>query len=380
MSIHDLWEGLTAKEIAAKRARNAPRWQRRWREGQGRDAKQRKRSYRDHQKPQALQDEAAQMGVPGAVRIARESVTVGTLLDRHLAARADRAPKTVETDKHHAQAVRDEFGSRTVTTITPTDIETWTAREGLARSSRKKQLEMLRAAIKRGIRDSIVDADPTEGIIVTLGQPRIEHLSAEQLMAVGGAAPTRADRLLILVMGLMGLRSGEARALKVGDLADGRLRVRDSGGGTGGTKTKAGRRALPVPAILREDLAEHARGRPKSAPMFPSPRRPGEAIAERYPGDALTRAITHANRGRSEPIPRITVHGLRHTFAAIALSEAGADLLAVSRAMGHARPSITLDRYGHLSPAGLDPLMARIDEVVQGAPGRTPKKTRRKSA
>jgi hypothetical protein len=65
--------------------------------------------------------------------------------------------------------------------------------------------------------------------------------------------------------------------------------------------------------------------------------------------------------GRAEGFAR---PGAVVTFAAISLSEAGADLLAVSRAIGHARPSITLDRYGHLAPAGLAPPMARIDDVV----------------
>lgn len=67
---------------------------------------------------------------------------------------------------------------------------------------------------------------------------------------------------------------------------------------------------------------------------------------------------------RDEPIPRLTVHGIRHTFAAISLSEAGADLLSVSQAMGHTRPSITLDRYGHLSKKGLAPLMSKIDALI----------------
>lgn len=58
------------------------------------------------------------------------------------------------------------------------------------------------------------------------------------------------------------------------------------------------------------------------------------------------------------------MHGLRHTFPAISLSEAGADILLVSRAMGHAKPSVTLDKYGHLAPAGLAPLMAKIDQLV----------------
>lgn len=51
-------------------------------------------------------------------------------------------------------------------------------------------------------------------------------------------------------------------------------------------------------------------------------------------------------------------------FAAISLSEAEADLLSVSQAMGHSRPSITLDKYGHLSKKGLGPLMSKIDALV----------------
>ena len=45
-------------------------------------------------------------------------------------------------------------------------------------------------------------------------------------------------------------------------------------------------------------------------------------------------------------------------------SEAEADLLSVSHAMWHARPSITLDKYGHLSKKGLAPLMGKIDALV----------------
>lgn len=55
-----------------------------------------------------------------------------------------------------------------------------------------------------------------------------------------------------------------------------------------------------------------------------------------------------------------------HTFAAIELSEAGGDILSLSRALGHSKPSTTLNEYGHLAPAGLEPLMARIDGLVAG--------------
>lgn len=80
--------------------------------------------------------------------------------------------------------------------------------------------------------------------------------------------------------------------------------------------------------------------------------------------DVLTRAVGRANAGREEKIRRLNVHGLRHTFAAMALSELGADILSVSKALGHSRPSTTLNHYGHLAPNGLDTLMGKIDVLA----------------
>lgn len=111
-------------------------------------------------------------------------------------------------------------------------------------------------------------------------------------------------------------------------------------------------------------LTELAGDRPKSEWMFPSPRKKGASIAEQYPNQALARAVALASVGREEKIPRHSAHALRHSFAAVSLSEAGADLLSASQAMGHARPSITLDKYGHLSKKGLTPLMGKIDAPV----------------
>ncbi|HXH36240.1 MAG TPA: site-specific integrase [Plantibacter sp.] len=367
MTVQDLWANLSKSEVVERRRAGRDRWQRRWRDGVGRSAPQRKQSYKEHQKAQAYLDDANQMGDPKAQRIRRDSLTVNTLLDRHLAAKSDRAPKTVEADQHHAHGVRRQFGDRQVSTIDTTEIEIWSQRSELARSSRKKQLELLRAAIKRGIRDKMVEGDPSEGIIVSLGHQESAHWSSAELMAVIAAAASEREKALLSVLGLMGLRAGEARSLVVGDLDGGQLRVKNSGGDTDATKTRASRRVLPVPAVVLPLLEKQAGRRPKSDWMFESPRLRGQAIGKRYVSDTVTRALSRANQERSEPIARISVHGLRHTFAAIALSEARADLLSVSRALGHARPSITLDRYGHLAPAGLAPLMAGIDDLVRSA-------------
>lgn len=55
-----------------------------------------------------------------------------------------------------------------------------------------------------------------------------------------------------------------------------------------------------------------------------------------------------ANRAGLNPVgkPRLTAHDLRHSFAS-RLIRAGADVYAVSRQLGHARASITLDVYAH---------------------------------
>lgn len=364
MTVHDLWKDLSKPEIAARRKAGRDRYQRRWREGGGREAKQRKQSYKEYQKVQADLDDANQRANPRAQQIRRSSVTIGTLLDRHLAAKADRAPKTVATDQYHSQAVREAFGDRYVSTLDATEIETWSQRADTARSSRKKQLEILRAAIKRAVRDQLVDADPTDGLVVSLGHSELPYWSSGELMAVINAASTDADKAVLMVLGLMGLRSGEARSLRVGDLTGDQLSVKNSGSGSDTTKTRASRRVLPVPSAVLPLLQKQLGDRPKSEYIFPSPRDPSAPRSEKYVSGALTRAVGRANQGRREPIQRLNVHGLRHTFAAISLSEAGADILSVSRAMGHARPSVTLDRYGHLAPAGLAPLMARLDDLV----------------
>lgn len=49
-------------------------------------------------------------------------------------------------------------------------------------------------------------------------------------------------------------------------------------------------------------------------------------------------------------LPRISLHGLRHTHATLAL-QAGVHPKVVSERLGHATVAFTLDRYSHAIPA-----------------------------
>jgi len=79
---------------------------------------------------------------------------------------------------------------------------------------------------------------------------------------------------------------------------------------------------------------------------------------------------------RNSGLPPIRFHDLRHTVASLMLNH-GIPLIIASRRLGHARPSITLDVYGHLNPTMqnevaqlMDDLISPI-EILQVAPGCT---------
>ena len=59
-------------------------------------------------------------------------------------------------------------------------------------------------------------------------------------------------------------------------------------------------------------------------------------------------------------VQRITPHGLRHTAASLAIS-AGANVLAVSRMLGHENPQVTLRTYADLFDTELDKVSAALD-------------------
>jgi integrase len=65
---------------------------------------------------------------------------------------------------------------------------------------------------------------------------------------------------------------------------------------------------------------------------------------------ARDRAGLDGNDGR----PRFRWHDMRHTFASILIAE-GRDVNYVAAQLGHSKPSITLDVYGHLSIGSATP-------------------------
>lgn len=106
-------------------------------------------------------------------------------------------------------------------------------------------------------------------------------------------------------------------------------------------KSRAGRRKVPIAAVLRELLWEDA-GVPPGRLLLPS--RDVEV-----PVNASAAAERARQTWSGAGLEPITLHEARHTFASLMIA-AGVNARALATYMGHASVTITYDRYGHLLP------------------------------
>ena len=173
-----------------------------------------------------------------------------------------------------------------------------------------------------------------------------------------------------------GMRRGEVVALRLADVdLDGAtVRVERALEETKGglrfkaPKTAHGRRTISLPSNAIPVLREHRRnmlevrlalglGKPDADTLLfaqpdGSPMRPNQL-------SWLWRSAC-----KSLKLPRVSFHALRHTHAS-ALIAAGLDVVAISRRLGHANPTVTLNIYGHLFKKDDSAAAKAIDAVMR---------------
>src|SRR3954452_11164527 len=211
--------------------------------------------------------------------------------------------------------------------------------------------------------------NPALGVALPpMQEKRRRYLSSEQLEALADAAGP--GRVVVLVLGYCGLRWSELAALRVRhfDLLRGRVLVEeavtevDGSRLVWGTPKTHGRRSVPLPRFLVDELARTVVTRPADELAFPSPQ--GAVLRNRNARsawfDAAARAIGE---------PGFTPHALRHTAASLAI-KAGANVKAFQRMLGHASAAMTLDRYADLFDDDLDDVADRLDSLRAASRGR----------
>lgn len=175
-------------------------------------------------------------------------------------------------------------------------------------------------------------------------------------------ATAKVNRTLVLLLAYTGLRWGEAAALRVRSVDLGKRRIRvvsafaeDDGELYEDTPKTGERRSVPVPRFLVAELEPLLAGRDADALVFTTDRgNPLRLRNWRYREFAMAR-----KKAGLDGIG-LTPHKLRHTAASLAIA-AGADVYVVQKMLGHAKPSMTLDVYGHLWPDRLDEVADILD-------------------
>jgi integrase len=131
-------------------------------------------------------------------------------------------------------------------------------------------------------------------------------------------------------------------------------------------KTRQSRRTIALPAFVLERLRHH---RLEQAERFlpAGAGRPGHETLI-FENDGLfynpnTFALTFARIAADNGPPKVRLHDLRHSFAALLLAS-GPDLKTVSMALFHSTISVTASVYAHVTPAMLTGAASMLDRIV----------------
>lgn len=322
----------------------------------------------------------------------RTTATVGQLLDKWLeATESAQRPRTVYENKRKIEArIRPVLGDVRLDRLEADTLDAayrrWLA-DGLSPATVHKFHSILSAACRQAVKWGWIDRAPTER--ATPPQPERKEMVVPtplQLSALVAAAEADDPVLAtaIALAALTGVRRGELVALRWSDidLAGGRVRIARSltvargEQHTGPTKTHAVREiALDEIAleVLRRrwsymtDLSARAASPIAGDPYVLSynancavPANPDTfthrfaRLCEAMEGPALAvlrRLDPKATRADLAPGERwhFRFHDLRH-FSVTTLIAAGVDIRTVAERHGHARATMTLDRYAHALP------------------------------
>lgn len=264
------------------------------------------------------------------------------------------------------QRVYPEFGAVRLSDIRRRDLQGFVDRllaEGLDASTIRNAVMPLRAIFRRAVDD--VPVNPTAKLTLPTPQGRRDRIaSPEEAASLIAALPERDQAVWATAM-YAGLRRGELMAVLIGDvdLATGVIRVEQAFDPKERVfvdpKSKAGRRTVPIPAVLRKYLSAHKLRLGWSEGLF-------FGRSPQTPFDDSSLAARAATAWKNAKLEAITLHEARHTYASLMIA-AGVNAKALSSYMGHASVTITYDRYGHLMPGNEDEAAALLDRYLEKA-------------
>src|SRR5580658_9855822 len=269
------------------------------------------------------------------------------------------------------------FGEMPLGDISVSQIRTWVTNlngSGLAPATVVKAGQILSKVLRSAVEEGVMATNPCSAVRL----PRVErtemrYLAPAEVSRLADAIDPR-YRAVVLLGAYGGLRAGELFGLRVPrlDLPAQRLdvveQVVEVSGNLhfGAPKTKAGRRSVPLPAVVCDALTEHLRQWPRDDLVFTAPDGGPVRLAS-WRSRFFKRAVDAAG------VAPLRVHDLRHTAVSLWIA-AGASPREIASRAGHTSVSIVLDRYGHLLPGSESRVNDELDRLAAPS-ATTPKST-----
>lgn len=332
---------------------------------------------------------------------ADEQLTVREWEARWWAARVveqtTRAANRNRLDKH----VLPAWGDVELTEIRPLQVQQWvrTLEQSLAPATVASCHQLLSGMLAAAVRDGLLPSNPCQHTrLPKAPRGREVYLTREQVDRLADAAPSARDRLLILLLAYTGLRWGEASGLRISELDLLRrrltvLRVETRYGGKEYPKSDAGRRLVPLPRFLVDEIAAYLaiprEGTPRSSHTRTSSASLGRTD-KAQPGRSTSDTTASVDRSAllfttrdGQPLKDqhwrrrafntarakagldgtgVRPHDLRHSYASF-LAQAGVSLEKIRVVLGHDDVR-TSRRYAHLLP---DHAMGVVDVLERPA-------------
>jgi len=307
----------------------------------------------------------------GYVSPTRGRVTVGDLAVRWLARQEQvLSPSYYRTVSYaYGKHVKPQWAGVAVGKVDSLDVKAWAAsitRNGSSATVVNRAVGILAGILDDAVEHRALAFNPARrfkrGEKPKKSPKRHVYLTEADACRLAEESGRHAD--LVLTLAFTGLRWGEAIALTVADIEFLKRRISVHRNAVqvgqefevGQTKGKENR-TVPVAASVLARLAVRCEGLQPDDLLFPAR---GGGYLKRPSYDStgwFNRAVERA------VVQTITPHDLRHVCASLAVSS-GANVLAVSRMLGHKDPSVTLRVYADLFNSDLDAVAVNLDAKI----------------
>lgn len=288
-------------------------------------------------------------------------------------------PNRAETTVYAYQKIIDNhidpfLGSKPLLRLTPKDVQQYYTQvqrdAGLSSNTLRRHHDLLSSSLRTAVRQDMLLVSPMDRV----EPPRSKLYEAdfytpEELKRLYALLTGHRLELPAKLAGSLGLRREELCGLKWENVNFQRrlAYIREARTAFGATiveketKNRASVRTLYMPEEVYQLLqAELARQRAQ----FPTP--PIHVVLDQkglpYSPNALSLAFTRFVRANG--LPRITLHGLRHSFATIA-SFQGVSLFDIGKALGHSTPATTGRIYTHLIDRTHEETLMRVSDALK---------------